>query len=81
MKANKEHEIWIEIPVKVRVTYYSPADPGRLSGPPEDCYPPEAAEIGFEIIGAETFVGELEQSEKLCDMVLEAHENWLEDRA
>lgn len=27
--------------------YYTPADPGKLSGPPEDCYPPEDAEVEF----------------------------------
>jgi len=30
------------------VAMISPGDPGRLSGPPEHCYPPEPAE--FEII-------------------------------
>ncbi len=33
-----------------RVTAYRPAVPGRVSGPPEDCYPPEAAEFEYEIL-------------------------------
>lgn len=24
---------------------YTPGDPGRLSGPPENCYPPDPAEV------------------------------------
>ena len=31
---------------EVLVEYeYEPGDPGRLSGPPEDCYPPEPAQV------------------------------------
>jgi len=26
---------------------YSPGDPGKLYGPPENCYPPEEAEVDF----------------------------------
>ena len=40
-----EVTVWVEIPVTVRVTSYTPGDPGRLSGPPENCYPAEAAEF------------------------------------
>lgn len=29
-------------------TYYTPGNSGRISGPPEDCYPPEPAE--FDVI-------------------------------
>ena len=28
--------------------YYTPADPGKTSGPPENCYPPEPSEIEIE---------------------------------
>ncbi len=80
MKTNQEYEIWIEIPVKVRVTHYTPGDPGRLSGPPENCYPPEPEEIAFEVIGELPSTASIENSEEVYDMVLQAHQNWLEDR-
>lgn len=32
-----------------RVTSYYPGDPGRTSGPPEMCYPPEPPEIEWEL--------------------------------
>ncbi len=38
------------IPCLAEVTSYWPADPGRLSGPPEYCYPPEPAEVEFRIL-------------------------------
>lgn len=38
-----------EINLNVVVTSYCPGDPGRISGPPEDCYPPEPAEIEFDL--------------------------------
>ncbi len=34
----------VEIGVTVDLVF-RPGDPGRTSGPPENCYPPEAAEI------------------------------------
>jgi hypothetical protein len=40
-----EHEM------EARVAYtYLPGDPGRLSGPPEDCYPPEPAEVDIRSV-------------------------------
>jgi hypothetical protein len=33
--------------------YYTPGDPGRLSGPPEKCYPPEASEFEFHTLTCE----------------------------
>lgn len=37
---------WAGLQMSAHVNY-TPGDPGRLSGPPEKCYPPEAAEIDF----------------------------------
>jgi hypothetical protein len=37
----------LEFHAKVK---YTPGDPGRLSGPPEHCYPPEAAEMEFSTL-------------------------------
>jgi len=74
-----EFEIYVEFPVRVRVTHYTPADPGRVSGPPEACYPPEAEELHFEVIDALPSIDELENSEKIYDMVLAAYTERLED--
>ena len=38
------------IPCQAVATSYWPADPGRLSGPPEYCYPSEPAEVEFKIL-------------------------------
>ena len=38
------------IPCIVRVTHWEPYDPGRTSGPPESCYPPEGGEGEWEIL-------------------------------
>ena len=40
-----ELTVWVDIHVTIRVTRYTPGDPGRLSGPPEHFYPPESAEF------------------------------------
>jgi len=37
------------VDIEVDITSYYEGDPGRISGPPEDCYPPEPAEVEFEI--------------------------------
>lgn len=38
------------IPCRVRVTQWDAYDPGRASGPPESCYPPEGGEGEWEIL-------------------------------
>lgn len=38
------------LPCIIGVTYYHPADPGRVSGPPERCYPPEPMEMDFDVL-------------------------------
>lgn len=46
-----EYEIKIcGIPAIARVTHYRPGDPGYTSGPPERCYPPEPAELEWEVL-------------------------------
>ena len=42
-------QVHATIPLEITVTHYHPADPGQISGPPERCYPPEDAEIEFEV--------------------------------
>lgn len=37
-----------DIEYTVTVSYFDPGSPGKLSGPPEDCYPPECWEIEFD---------------------------------
>lgn len=36
-----------DLPIEIEIESYSPGDPGRFSGPPENCYPPEAEEVEF----------------------------------
>lgn len=38
------------IPCKVRVTSYEAEVEGRTWGPPESCYPPEPAEVSFDVL-------------------------------
>ena len=38
------------IPCQVGVTAWEPYDPGRTSGPPEFCYPPEGGEGEWELL-------------------------------
>jgi len=38
------------IPCWARLTHYHPGDPGRTYGPPEDCWPPEPAEMDWTIL-------------------------------
>ena len=40
---------WNGADIEVHFTYY-PARPGRISGPPEDCYPDEPSEFEIEQI-------------------------------
>jgi len=44
--------------IEVLVTHYFPGDPGKINGPPENCYPPEPSEIEYEIV-TETNLEEL----------------------
>lgn len=42
-------QLYTTIPLEIRILSYTPKDPGRLSGRPEDCYPPEASGIEVEV--------------------------------
>ena len=37
------------IPCRIRILSYTPADPGRLFGPPEHCWPPAPEEMEWEL--------------------------------
>lgn len=39
-----------EVTFQITLTCVSRGDPGRFSGPPEDCYPSEAAEFELESV-------------------------------
>lgn len=77
-------QIEARIPLEITVTSYHPAVAGHYSGPPEDCYPGESAEIEFEI---RTLTGhELTDSDfsntlwqELVDDVLATHEAALKE--
>jgi hypothetical protein len=74
-----------EITFTVNVTSYHPADPGRTTGPYDQCYPPEPAEIEFDLTKAgleipyELFTEE--EWEAIEAEVLELHERQLSDAA
>ncbi len=38
------------IPCIAQVTHYMAGDPGRVSGPPEHCYPPDPGELDWIIL-------------------------------
>jgi hypothetical protein len=38
------------IPCKIRITYWEPYVPAKVSGPPEDCYPSEGGYGEWEIL-------------------------------
>jgi hypothetical protein len=72
------------LPLEITVTSYSPATPGRSSGPPEDCYPGESAEIEFEVrtrTGHELSESDFGQQawKDVCEAVLEQHEDEIEN--
>jgi hypothetical protein len=58
--------------------FYTPGDPGRLSGPPEKCYPPEPSEIEITKLSCEEkdamFLIGSDHGEDICDTVLETLE-------
>jgi len=62
---------------------FSPGTPGKLSGPPEDCYPPESAEAEIELISFEgqPWKGELteEEAEAAIEALLAAGEEGFDD--
>ena len=56
----------------------TPYDPGRCSGPPEDCYPPEGGEVEIDsIIGPEGLV--IAPSDALVDAATQALVDEAED--
>jgi hypothetical protein len=70
----------------VIITSYHPADPGRLSGPPELCYPPEPAEIEYTLTTAAGWeiphdLFTKDEWEAISDEILELHEGALADAA
>ena len=63
---------------------YTPATPGRYSGPPEDCYPDEAAELDFISLETESgkdamFLLASNCAEDIEQAAYEAAEQYLED--
>lgn len=45
-----EFEIEVVRVARVKVLAYQPPHPGRVSGPPEDCYEPTPEDIEFELL-------------------------------
>ena len=56
--------------VNIEITYTGYSDPGRVSGPPEDCYPPEG-EIELEIEGLGGFFISDSEYERLEELAWE----------
>jgi len=64
------------VDIEIEVTNYYGGDPGRTYGPPELCYPPEPAEIEFEISCELEEVAELLMNEyysEIEELVLESY--------
>ena len=67
--------------------HYTPAQPGRYSGPPEDCYPDEPDEIDLVAVSCEVLnpIGLmalmifLEDDERLTDQIREAERGNADD--
>lgn len=61
---NEEFETHIEgISCRIKVTTYTPYNPGVSWGPPEQCYPPEGGDFDYEIISTsgDCSIDELQQ--------------------
>ena len=43
----------------VEILYYTPEDPGYTSGLPEDCYPPESAEVDWKFEEEDSLAAQL----------------------
>ena len=59
---NKIYEVHVEVPVKVRVSYYTPARPGQLSGPPEACYPAKDVDIDYQIVNWDEIISGISET-------------------
>jgi len=80
MKITRETEF------TVTVTFYHPAYPGRTTGPYDQCYPPEAAEIEYTLTTATGFeiphnFFTKEEWKEIDKKILELHEEQLTDAA
>jgi hypothetical protein len=65
----------IEVEVEVRVTGYTPDDPGVWGGPPERWVPPEMADVEYDVVDPETGKDvELPQAAEraLYDLIMES---------
>jgi hypothetical protein len=51
---DEDEGIYQDVIVGLEVIHYVPARPGRLYGPPEDCYPDEPSEIDWDWLDPET---------------------------
>jgi hypothetical protein len=75
-----------EMTFTVKITSYHPADPGRTTGPYDQCYPPEPAEIEFDLTTVAGFaipydLFNEEEWETIEAEILELHEGALADAA
>ena len=63
----------LDFEFEVDILSSTPFDPGRTSGPPEHCYPPEGGEIEWEVNPdqpiAEFIAAALEGNEQLASIV------------
>lgn len=64
-----------DLPIEIEIETYSPGDPGRFSGLPENCYPPEPEEVEFtaRLFGTELDLDKWpeEAFNELCESVLD----------
>jgi hypothetical protein len=66
--------------------YYTPGDPGRVSGPPEKCYPPEPPEVEVDELTTEDeqrtydmmVLLQSDVADEICEKVIDAIEEGAE---
>jgi len=71
-----EFETYIGDDTPIKVRWYGYIDPGRLSGPPEQCYPPEEDMVWYPVDGKYKFEissADKDRIEQMCrDLLWEA---------
>ena len=66
-----------DVPIDIKVHHYDPGSPGRVAGDPNDCFPPEASELDYNIDTGDDLLNELlleHHEEEIEELVIDAIE-------